>query len=104
MYGVTQEKAQRPPAISPTKEWQSASEEEHRREPEYTGWRRADVRVESKVTEEGLPGWRRAVAAIAASESSGCMSMNDMADLDQSVLMKSGRVLSYRRRRGSERS
>ena len=52
------------------------------------------MRVESKVTDAGSPGWRRAVAAAAAAEFSGCIRMKDMADLDQSVLMNNGRVLS----------
>lgn len=56
----------------------------------------------SKVTDDGSPGVRSAMAMAAAAESSGCMRINDMPSLDQSVLTKVGRELSYRRRRGSE--
>ena len=61
------------------------------------------MRAVSKVTDDGSPWEKRAVAARAASESSGCIRMRDMPSLDQSVLRKVGRELSYRLRRGSER-
>lgn len=58
------------------------------------GWRQAEVRAVSKVTEVGSPGRRREVASWAASKFSGCMRIKDMAVLDQSVFTKVGRELS----------
>ena len=48
----------------------------------------------SNVTEAGSPWRRSSVAALPASESSGCMMMKDIPVLDQSVLINVGRELS----------
>ena len=52
------------------------------------------MRAVSNVTEAGLLWWSSCVARSAAAESSGCMRMKDMPDLDQSVFRKVGRELS----------
>ena len=58
------------------------------------GCRRAEDRTVSNVTEAGSPWRRSSVAALPASESSGCMMMKDIPVLDQSVLINVGRELS----------
>ena len=58
------------------------------------GCKRADVKAVSNVTEVGSPSESKEMAWAAASESSGCIRMNDIPVFDQSVVIKVGRVLS----------